>query len=78
MFVSFKLSMLTNEFQKLLTVLFALLFLGLIAYALYCKHKMNSYIGTGRVNDIEIWWLKSAVSWIATFALTIMLILHLA
>jgi hypothetical protein len=70
--------MLTNDFQKFITVLFALLFFGLIAYALYCKRKMNSYIGTGRVNDIEIWSFKAAVSWIATFALTIMLILHLA
>jgi len=69
--------MLTHYFQTLLICFFVFVLFLLIAYGIYCKRKVNSYIGTGRVNDIEIWSAKAAASWTATFVLTLAMLLNL-
>jgi hypothetical protein len=61
--------MLTNDFQRIAIALFILVLVGLVAYGIYCNRKVRSYAGTGRVADIEIWYFKATVTWIATFGL---------
>ncbi|RWY47885.1 hypothetical protein [Mucilaginibacter gilvus] len=69
-------NMLTNDFQKLLICFFALVMTGLITYGFYCNHKSKSFAGTGRVAEIEAWYVKSVISWIATFALSLVAIVN--
>lgn len=68
--------MLTHDFQKLLISFFFLAMMGLIAYGFYCNRKSKSYIGTGRVADMEAWNIKEVVTWIATFGLSVVAIVN--
>ncbi|MBD1366915.1 hypothetical protein IDJ77_24100 [Mucilaginibacter sp. ZT4R22] len=68
--------MLTNDFQKLLICFFALAMTGLVTYGYYCNRKSKSYAGTGRVAEIEAWYVKSVISWIATFGLSLVAIVN--
>lgn len=63
--------MLSNQFQTLLVILFFFLITALVAYAIYCRQKSHSFTGTGKVAEIEAWHLKSVISWIATFGLSL-------
>jgi len=63
--------MLTNDFQDLLICIFTLVLTAPVAFGYYCNRKSKSFVGTGRVAEIEAWQLKSVISWIATFALSL-------
>ena len=69
--------MITHTFQWILVFVFAIIFVMLISYGLYCKRKAKSYMGTGRVAEIEEWLIKATISWLATFGLTIALIVSI-
>ena len=68
--------MLTHDFQRLVIYFFAVVFISLIVYGTYCRRKVNSFKGTGRANDIELWSMKAALSWTCIFALSLFVILH--
>lgn len=53
-----------------------LFLVSLVAFALYCRRKSHSFIGTGRVTDIEAWSLKAAISWVATTCITLLVIIE--
>ena len=63
--------MLSHDFQSFLTFVLFLLIAGLIFFGFYCRQKSNSYAGTGKVAEIEAWHLKSIITWIATFGLSL-------
>ncbi|MBD1393072.1 hypothetical protein [Mucilaginibacter glaciei] len=67
--------MMSPHFQKLLITLFLMLIISLVVLALYCRNKSQSYIGTGRVAEIEAWSIKAAFSWILSGGLSIGFIL---
>jgi hypothetical protein len=69
--------MLNSNFQQLVVVFFVIILISLIACGIYCRHKLQSYKGTGRVADIEQWSVKETISWIVTFGITIGLIIHI-
>ena len=69
--------MLTHDFQRLLICFFAIVFLALVAYGWYCRQKANSYIGTGRVAEIESYYYKATAVWIVTFCLSVGVVMHL-
>jgi hypothetical protein len=69
--------MLTNNFQQLLMCFFCVVFIFLVTYALYCRNRYHSYIGTGRVTEIELWQTKATVTWICTFCLSLALVIKL-
>lgn len=68
--------MLSNDFQMLLGCLFITLLVGLASYGLYCRKKLRSFAGTGRMADIDAWYLKSALAFIATFCLSVVAIIN--
>ena len=68
--------MLTADFQKLIICFFAMVVLSLVAYGIYCKRKSNSYIGTGRVAEIESYYYKATIIWIVTFCISIGVIIN--
>jgi hypothetical protein len=43
--------MITHTFQIILISVFAVIFVALISYGLYCKRRAKSYMGTGRVAE---------------------------
>ncbi|WP_162499812.1 hypothetical protein [Mucilaginibacter terrigena] len=49
----------------------------LIAFALYCRRRSTSYIGTGRVAEIDAWYNKATVTWLFTICLSLALIIKL-
>ncbi|QHS55986.1 hypothetical protein GWR56_10735 [Mucilaginibacter sp. 14171R-50] len=52
--------------------------IGLVAaYGLYCRKRYISFLGTGRVTDIQTWELKATLSWIATSVLVFAMIIPL-
>nr|WP_067059499.1 hypothetical protein [Mucilaginibacter sp. L294] len=61
--------MFTHNFQLILIFfsIIAIVFLGV--YAVYCRRRAKSFVGTGRLTDIESWAIKSTIMWIATFML---------
>ncbi|MCQ6958243.1 hypothetical protein [Mucilaginibacter aquariorum] len=59
--------MFTRTFQLVL-IFSSFVILGLlVAYGWYCRNRSQSFIGSGRVTDIETWHMKATLSWIATF-----------
>ncbi|TFF37563.1 hypothetical protein [Mucilaginibacter psychrotolerans] len=68
--------MLTDDFQRLLIGVFAVVLIALVAFGYYCNRKSKSFAGTGRVAEIEAWYLKSVISWIATFAVSLAAIVN--
>lgn len=61
--------MFTREFQLILIVFSVTVIVFLGVYAAYCRRKANSFVGTGRVTDIQEWATKSTIMWIVTFVL---------
>ncbi|WP_143822308.1 hypothetical protein [Mucilaginibacter pedocola] len=68
--------MLTHDFQRLLISVFFLAMTALVAYGFYCNRKSKSYIGTGRVADMEAWNIKETMTWITTFGLSVVAIIN--
>ncbi|TWR27394.1 hypothetical protein FPZ43_12995 [Mucilaginibacter pallidiroseus] len=68
--------MLTHDFERLLIIFFLIIFFALVGYGAYCKRKSNSYIGTGRVADIELWELKAIATWVVTFCIIVALLIE--
>ncbi|MEO7214787.1 hypothetical protein [Mucilaginibacter sp.] len=68
--------MISTDFQKMITVFFFLLIMAVFAFGSYCNRKSKSFVGTGRVAEIEAWYVKSVISWIATFGLSIVAIVN--
>lgn len=68
--------MINHSFQKFLFILTALTLLLLVALAIYCRRKSHSFIGTGRMAEIEAWSFKASLSWAATGAISLMMILE--
>ncbi|WP_374950701.1 hypothetical protein [Mucilaginibacter sp.] len=64
--------MITPQFHKLIVIFFFVLVASLIAYGVYCRRKSHSYMGTGRVTDIEQWYIKGTLSWVALFMLVLL------
>jgi len=61
--------MFTHNFQ-LIIIFFSIavvIFLGV--YGAYCHKRAKSFVGTGRLTDIENWAIKSTIMWIATYML---------
>jgi hypothetical protein len=63
--------MITESFQLRLIVFLVTAIISLLAYGWYCRRRSNSYVGTGRVAEIETWTIKAAISWLAGIALTL-------
>ncbi|TSD67849.1 hypothetical protein FFF34_010810 [Inquilinus sp. KBS0705] len=63
--------MLSKDFQRLIIICYVVIFVLIIAFALYCRRRARSYVGTGRVTDIEAWQVKATISWIAAFCLSV-------
>ncbi|MET3978866.1 hypothetical protein ABIB62_001435 [Mucilaginibacter sp. UYP25] len=63
--------MLTQDFQRLIICFFCVVFVLLIAFGVYCRHRSNSYIGTGRIAEIETWYLRANVAWVSTACLSL-------
>ena len=66
--------MLTYDFHRLIICFFCVVFILLIAFGMYCRHRSNSYIGTGRVTDIEAWYLRANIAWVSTARLALALV----
>ncbi|WP_292972821.1 hypothetical protein [Mucilaginibacter sp.] len=69
--------MLTQSFQYLLISIAFIILSFLIMYGYYCRRRYNSFYGTGRIADMEIWRAKSNVAWLFTFCLAMALLFHL-
>ncbi len=69
--------MLTQSFQYLLISIAFVIFSSLMMYGFYCRRRYNSFYGTGRIADMEIWRAKSNVAWLFTFCLAMALLFHL-
>lgn len=69
--------MLTQSFQYLLISIIFAIFSSLMIYGFYCRRRYNSFYGTGRIADMEIWRAKSHMAWLFMFCLTMALLLHL-
>ncbi|TSD67850.1 hypothetical protein FFF34_010815 [Inquilinus sp. KBS0705] len=66
-----------HTFQIILFTLFAVILISLISYGIYCKRKARFYMRTDRMAEIEEWLVKSTISWLATFGLTMALIVSI-
>ena len=62
--------MFTQSFQLVLIFSAATIIIMLAVYATYCRKRARAFATTGRLTDVEIWAMKSTISWIATFVLT--------
>jgi hypothetical protein len=65
--------MFTREFQLILIFFSITVIVLLGVYAAYCRRRANSFVGTGRITDIENWALKSTIMWIVTFMLALVM-----
>ncbi len=63
--------MFTQTFQLIIIFSTATIILLLAAYAVYCRNRAKAFAHTGRLTDVEIWSMKSTLSWIATFILVL-------
>ena len=52
--------------------------IALVAYAMYCRRKLKKYQGTGRVAEIDKWYLKSIIAWILALLLVGTLVIKLS
>ncbi|AMR34365.1 hypothetical protein A0256_24375 [Mucilaginibacter sp. PAMC 26640] len=68
--------MLTHDFQRIVTGLFVIIFIGLVIYGIYCRRKLHSFEGTGRVAEMEIWYFKQVLTWILTFSMFIVGVMY--
>ncbi|MBB3967533.1 hypothetical protein [Mucilaginibacter phyllosphaerae] len=68
--------MLTQDFQQLIIFFICSVFILLIAAGMYCRQRSNAYIGTGRVNDIEAWYLRANIAWVSTACLSLALVIR--
>jgi hypothetical protein len=71
-----KLYMLTQSFQQLIIVLVCLTLILLIILGIYCRRRYNSYIGTGRVTEIEAWYARATFAWVGTFCLSLVIAIN--
>lgn len=69
--------MLTHSFQLNLIVFVTAAIIALVAYGWYCRSRSNSFVGTGRAAEIEMWTIKAALSWLAGIALTLAMAMQL-
>lgn len=67
--------MLTQSFQILIICLFCFAIILVVAFGMYSRYRYNAYIGTGRVSDIEIWYLRQNIAWAFTAGLSLVLIM---
>ncbi|RFZ85924.1 hypothetical protein DYU05_10165 [Mucilaginibacter terrenus] len=63
--------MLSHDFQNLLLSAFLILIICIGAFGVYCYRRSKSYVGTGRVSDIERWAGSATLSWIISFCLSL-------
>jgi hypothetical protein len=69
--------MLTQTFEQVIIYAICVTLFLLISAGLYCRRRSNSYIGTGRVAEIETWYTRSTLAWICTFCLSMALVIKL-
>lgn len=67
--------MLTHTFEQLIICATCIVFVLLISAGVYCRRRSRSYIGTGRVNEIEAWYTRATLAWVCTFCLSIALVI---
>ena len=69
--------MITPAFHRILIYSLLFLIVLFIVLGIYCVRKSQSYIGTGKVAEIEGWSLKATASWITTGTLTLLMVMEL-
>ncbi|MES2060604.1 MAG: hypothetical protein V4456_01705 [Bacteroidota bacterium] len=67
--------MLTHTFELFIICLTCFAFILLISAGMYCRYRSRSYIGTGRVNEIETWYTRATLAWVCTFCLSVALVI---
>ncbi len=63
--------MFTSSFQLVLIFSTATIIVMLAIYAVYCHNRARASATKGRLTDVETWAMKSTISWIGTFFLTL-------
>ncbi|MCO5934036.1 hypothetical protein NAF17_00670 [Mucilaginibacter sp. RB4R14] len=63
--------MFTSSFQLVIIFSIASIIVMLAVYALYCHNRARVFATKGRVTDVETWAMKSIISWIGAFFLTL-------
>ncbi|MFD0793519.1 hypothetical protein ACFQZX_07805 [Mucilaginibacter litoreus] len=67
--------LLTKTFQTILLCSFIFIALSVMTYAMYCKYRSKSFLGSGRITDIQTWAIKANVSWAISVVLTVVVVL---
>lgn len=67
--------MLTHTFEQFIICITCFAFIMLISLGIYCRLRSRSYIGTGRVSEMEAWYTREALAWLGTFCLSIALVI---
>ena len=66
--------MLLRHSRILIICLLAVSIIGVLVYGLYSRRKYRSFLGSGRVPEIQEWSAKATVSWVASIILSLLMI----
>ncbi len=67
--------MLTHTFEQFIIYATCFAFVLLISAGVYCMRRSKSYIGTGRLTEIETWYTRATLAWVCTFFLSVALVI---
>lgn len=66
--------MLNRNFRLIVICLLATLVVCAAGYGIYSRKKYQSYLGSGRVTDIQSWSAKASISWAISIILSMIIV----